>query len=352
VILEERSKGTAMKEIGVGLVGFGLGGRVFHAPFIQHTPGLSLRAVVSSDPGKVQTQYPCMQVLPSVETLLADATIELVVISSPDHLHAEHAIAALHAGKHVLVDKPFATSLAEARRVVAAAERAGRHLNVFHNRRWDADFRTLSRLLDAGELGEVVQFESHFDRWRPDVSGIWKEQRAGGVWQDLGPHLVDQAICLFGRPDAVTADIAGLRAGVEAPDWFHVILHYPRMRAILHATKLAVDHRLRFAVHGTGGSWIKHGIDVQEPTILAGGLPRDEGFGIDAVRGVLRSKDAPDAGVEVPNEVGDYAAFWTALSSALHGKGNNPVPASEALVVMEVIDAGLRSAAERRTIDL
>lgn len=341
-----------MREIGVGLIGFGLGGRVFHAPFVQHTRGLALLAVVSSDPGKVLSQYPGLQVVPSVQALLADDRIELVVISSPDHLHAEHAIAALEAGKHVLVDKPFATSVADARRVMAVAEREGRQLTVFHNRRWDADFLTLRRLLDTGELGQVVHFESHFDRWRPDVAGIWKEQRAGGVWQDLGPHLVDQAICLFGRPDAVIADITAMRAAAEAPDWFHVILHYPNMRAVLHATKLAVNHRLRFAVHGTGASWIKHGIDAQEPTLLAGGQPSDKGFGIDAVPGVLSMGDAPDAGIDVPNEVGDYAGFWSALSLAQRGKGKNPVPASEALVVMEVIDAGLRSAKERRTIVL
>lgn len=340
-----------MSEIGVGLIGFGLGGRVFHAPFIQHTPGLALLAVVSSDPAKVQTHHPDVTVVPSVDDLLSDEGIALVVVSSPDHLHAEHAIAALEAGKHVLVDKPFATSLGDARRIVAAAERHERMLTVFQNRRWDADFLTLRRLLDAGELGEVVHFESHFDRWRPDVADVWKEQREGGSWQDLGPHLIDQAIVLFGKPQAVTADIAAMRAGAQAPDWFHVVLHYPAMRAILHATKMAAKHDLRFIVHGARGSWIKHGMDRQEPTLIAGGVPGDEDFGLDPIPGELTFSGGRDS-AEVSNERGDYAEFWTALEQALRGEGENPVPASQALAVMEVLDAGLRSSAAGRTISL
>ncbi len=341
-----------MSNIGVGLIGFGLGGRVFHAPFVQHTPGLDLRAVVSRDTAKVQAHYPDMRVVPSVDAMLQDEGIGLVVVSSPDNLHAEHAIAALKAHRHVLVDKPFATTLEDARRIAATAESTGRMLTVFQNRRWDADFLTLRRLLDAGELGKVVHFESHFDRWRPDVAGVWKERREGGSWQDLGPHLIDQAISLFGKPDAVTADIATMRVGAFAPDWFHVILHYPAMRAVLHSTKLAASNALRFAVHGTGGSWTKHGIDTQEPAIIAGMGIADEGLGIDPAPGTLIRASATDKAVEVANERGCYTQFWRALASALVGEGENPVPASQALEVMEVLDAGLRSNASRATVAL
>ncbi len=340
-----------MSEIGVGLIGFGLGGRVFHAPFIQHTPGLALRAVVSSDPAKVQAHHPEVTVVPTVDDLLRDEGIALVVVSSPDHLHAEHAIAALKSGKHVLVDKPFATSLIDARRVADVAEEHGRLLTVFQNRRWDADFLTLRRLLDAGELGDVVHFESHFDRWRPNVADVWKEQRDGGSWQDLGPHLIDQAIVLFGRPQAVTADIGTMRAGAQAPDWFHVVLHYPAMRAILHSTKMAASHDLRFIVHGTGGSWTKQGTDTQEPALIAGAMPGDEDFGHDPREGLLTFGDEREP-IQPANERGAYAAFWEALEAALRGKGANPVPASQALAVMEVLDAGLRSSAEGKTVVL
>ncbi|MCP3729648.1 oxidoreductase [Sphingomonas sp. MG17] len=340
-----------MSMIGVGLIGYGLGGRVFHAPFVSATDGLELRAVVSRDPAKVHADIPGVPVVPDVATLLARPDIDLVVVSSPDAFHAEHALAAIGAGKHVLVDKPFATSLADARQVAAAGERAGVQLTIFQNRRWDADFLTLRRLIAEGQLGEIVHFESHFDRWRPDPAKVWKEAREGGSWFDLGPHLVDQALCLFGRPDAVTADIATLRDDAPAPDWFHVLLHYPRRRVILHSSKLAADHGLRFAVHGTGGSWIKHGLDTQEPAILAGADLAGADFGLDPRPGMLTTGD-PAAPRPVDNARGDYAQFWRALASALSGDGPNPVPASEALEVIEILDAALRSAGQGRTVAL
>lgn len=260
-------------DIGVGLIGYGLGGRAFHAPYVAATPGLSLRGVVSRDAAKVHADLPAATVVPDVATLLDDRGIDLVIVSSPDALHAEHALAALSAGKHVLIDKPFATSLTDARRLVAAAERAGRQLTVFHNRRWDADFLTLRALLAADRLGAIATFESRFDRWRPVAAATWKEARTGGSWFDLGPHLVDQALVLFGRPLGIAADIATLRRGAPAPDYFHATLRYADKRVSLHSTKLAADHRLRFAVHGTRGSWIKHGIDPQEAATVAGRAP-------------------------------------------------------------------------------
>jgi len=341
-----------MTEFGVGLIGYGLAGRVFHAPFIQATDGLDLRAVVSRDPAKVHDSLPGMTVVPTVEALLARDDIHLVVIASPDALHADHAIAALEAGKHVLVDKPFATSLADARRVAVTAERVGRMITIFHNRRWDADFLTLRRLIAQGRLGRIVQFESHFDRWRPQPSALWKDARTGGLWLDLGPHLLDQAVCLFGMPDAMTADIATMRENAPAPDWFHVTLHYPGRRAILHASKLAADHRLRFAVHGTNGSWIKQGLDTQEPAIVAGGKPDDPELGVDPQPGLYTPADPAMPAEAVANERGDYGAFWHLLGAALRGEGPNPVPADEALAVMALLEAGLESATTRTTISL
>jgi predicted dehydrogenase len=289
-----------------------------------------------------------MRVVPDVDVLLSEPGIDLVVVSSPDALHAEHALAAIAAGKHVLVDKPFATTLADARRVAAAAEAGGRLLTVFQNRRWDSDFRTLRRLVDEGALGEIVQLESHFDRWRPVPAAVWKEARDGGAWLDLGPHLVDQALVLFGMPEAVSADLATLREGAPAADWFHVTLRYPGHRVILHASKLVADHGLRFAVHGTKGSWIKHGIEPQEAAAVAGRSPGGEDWGFDPSPGVLTRGDGSAA--PVVNERGDYRLFWAALAAAIRGEGASPVPASEAIAVMEVLEAGLRSAAEGRVV--
>jgi predicted dehydrogenase len=327
--------------LGVGLVGYGLGGRTFHAPFVRVTGGLELRAVVSRDPAKVSADLPDTPVVPSVEALLARGDIDVVVVSSPDELHAEHATAALNAGKHVLIDKPFAQSLPQAREVARLAEDKGRVLTIFHNRRWDADFLTLRRLLDDDRLGRIVHFESHFDRWRPEVAAGWKDARKGGSWFDLGAHLVDQAIGVMGRPRAVMADIAAMREGAPAPDWFHAVLFYPQGRAVLHSNKLAADHALRFAVHGTKGSWIKHGLDTQEPALVAGTRPDSADFGIDPVPGQLVIGDAP--GQPVENATGAYQEFWHAFERALRGAGPNPVPAEQALTVMEVLEAGLLS---------
>ncbi len=341
-----------MQTIGVGLIGYGLGGRAFHAPYVMATPGMVLRAVVSRDAAKVQADLPDMRVVPSVAALLAEPGIDLVIVSSPDALHAEHATAALAAGRHVLVDKPFATSLADARALAEAAVAAGRLLTVFHNRRWDADFLTLRALIADGRLGDVVHVESRFDRWRPAPATTWKEARAGGSWLDLGPHLVDQVLVLFGRPEAITADIATLRPGAPAPDYFHATLRYPDRRVILQSSKLVADHGLRFAVHGTRGSWIKHGTDLQEAATVAGLPPAGAEWGHDPQPGLLTTGDPGAPRVTVANRHGDYRLFWHALAAAIRGEGPNPVPPAEALMVMEVLDAGLRSASQHRMVAL
>jgi len=341
-----------MDDIGVGLIGYGLGGRAFHAPYVNVMPGLSLRAVVSRDPGKVHADLPGMAVVPTVSELIARPDIDLVIVSSPDACHAEHALAALDAGKHVLIDKPFATSLADARRVADRAEARGMLLTVFHNRRWDADFLTLKHLIDEGSLGAIVKFESHFDRWRPEAATTWKEARDGGVWLDLGPHLVDQALQLFGTPEGVYADVATLRPNAPAADYFHVVLRYPDRRVILHASKMVADHGLRFAVHGTRGSWIKHGIDPQEAATVGGTAPTGVDWGRDANPGLFTPGNDLGAAAPVPNRNGDYRLFWRGLEAALRGVGPNPVPASDAIEVMEILEAGLVSAAERREVEI
>ncbi|MEL7691068.1 oxidoreductase [Citromicrobium bathyomarinum] len=339
-----------MTQIGVGLVGFGLSGRVFHAPFVEATEGLALRAIVSSDPAKVHDRLPGMAVVPSVEALLAEPGIELVIVASPDDLHADHAIAALDAGKHVLVEKPVATTLGDAQRMRDAAQRTGRMLTVFQNRRWDADFLTLKRMIGEDLLGEIVHFESHFDRWKPDVPERWKDAREGGSWFDLGPHLVDQALCLFGMPDAMTLDLASMREGSPAPDWFHAVLRYPNRRVVLHSSKLCADDGLRFAVHGTGGSWIKHGLDTQEPAIVGGAQPGDADLGVDPIPGTYTPASDIHSHGEVPNERGDYRLFWNALASAIRGDGPNPVGIEQALDTMKVLEAGMRSAKSGATV--
>lgn len=343
-------QGTMQRQIGVGLIGYGLAGRAFHAPYVAATPGMALRAIVSRDAAKVRADLPDIAVAPDVAALLDRDDIDLVIVASPDELHAEHALAALASGRHVLIDKPFATTLADARRIAAEGEARGRIVTVFHNRRWDADFRTLRRLIAEGELGEIVEMESRFDRFRPRPADSWKEARAAGPWQDLEPHLIDQAILLFGRPLAVTADLATLRAGGPGVDYAQAVLRYADRRVHLHASKLVASHGLRFVVHGTRGSWIKYGTDVQEAKTVAGQAPAGEDWGIDPGPGLMtRPEDGPDPTI-IANEPGDYRLFWRALAAAIRGEGDNPVPASAGIAVLEVMEAGLRSAAERREI--
>ena len=338
------------KPIRVALAGYGLAGKAFHAPLIAATDGLDLAVVISGDAAKIHADWPGMRVAATLDEVLIDPAIDLVVIATPDHLHHDQALAALKAGKHLVIDKPLAPTLAQAQAIAAKASLSGRIVSVFHNRRWDADFLTLRRLMAEGALGEIVEFESRFDRFRPEVTSRWKDQRAGGVWQDLGPHLIDQALVLFGMPQAIFADIAVQKAGGQAADYAQVLLRYDRLRVRLHMTQMNAAHSLRFAVHGTGGSWIKHGLDPQEAQALAGMRPSHAEWGIDPALGALTDSQLAES--DVANVTGNYPAFYAALRDAIHCGGVNPVPLDQALNVMRVIAAGLLSAAERREVAL
>jgi predicted dehydrogenase len=337
----------------VALVGYGFVGKTFHAPLIVATPGLLLHTVVSSDPVKVHADLPDVKVAPDLETALADAEIDLVVIATPDPLHAEQAHAALDAGKAVVIDKPFAVTLEAARAVADHAERAGKLLSIFHNRRWDSDFLTLKALIADGSLGEIVQYESHFDRFRPAVRDRWREKPGAGALLDLGPHLIDQALRLFGPPQAVYADLAVQKDGGQAPDYFHLVLRYPKLRVLLHASQMTIDSRLRMAVHGTKGSFHKQGLDEQENALKAGVIPGSEGWGVDPNPGTLTIPDGDATASRVVDSVpGDYLAYYAAIRDALSGHGDNPASPDQALAVMELIALAQRSAAEGREIQL
>lgn len=237
----------------VGLIGYGLAGSVFHAPLIQHTAGLALHSIASSQRDRLLRSFTDVRICDHPAELFADPALDAVVIATPNAEHAPLAIAALQAGKHVLVDKPFALDLAQADAVVRAAQIAERVVTVFQNRRFDADFLTLQQLLADGVLGEVAECHSHFDRYRPQVRDRWRESDApgAGLWMDLGPHLLDQMLQLFGWPQAISADLMAQRDGARSDDYFHAVLHYPRHRAIVHAGSLVAAARPRFAVHGS-----------------------------------------------------------------------------------------------------
>lgn len=338
--------------IAVGLIGYGFVGKTFHAPLIGAVDGLDLRVIVSGQAAKVHADLPGITVYPRAEDLLADPAIDLVVIATPNATHAPLAHAALAAGKHVVLDKPFALDLAQARAVTQAAVDANRILCVFHNRRWDSDYLTVRAAIEEREVGEVVHFESHIDRFRPAVRDRWRE-RAGpgaGIWFDLGPHLIDQALQLFGLPDRVLASLAVQRPGAQIDDWAHVILFHGERRVILHAGMLVAGGTHRFVVHGTNGSIVKHAADQQEPQLLAGMTPGAPGWGDDPDPLVIHvGNGAPR---ERPSQPGDQRQFYVGIAAALAGTAPPPVSHLEALAVMAVLEAAKRSSIEERAVDL
>jgi predicted dehydrogenase len=335
--------------IGTALVGYGYAGRTFHGPLIQACSDLSLRAVVSSDPSKVHADLPGIRVYPDLSAALQDPAIALVVIATPNALHAAQARAALEAGRHVVVDKPFTVSLEEGRALDACAQSRNQLLAVFHNRRWDGDFLTLRALVTSGRAGRIVGFESRFDRFRPLRRARWREQAVagGGLWFDLGAHLVDQALQLMGRPRRVHGDLAMLRDGAEVDDWAQVTLDYAQpgapAKVTLSASMLVGGGLPRFALHGTAGSWIKSGLDPQESQLLAGLRPGDADWGLDPQPGQWF---AGGPGERVPAQRGSYESFYRGCARAVRGEGPNPVPAVEALDVMAILEAAVRSARE------
>lgn len=339
------------KPVRVAVVGYGLAGKAFHAPLVAACPDLTLHTVVSSRPADVRADHPDARVVRNLETALADPEIGLIVVATPDALHVAHAEAALDAGKAVVIDKPFAPALAEARRLVDRAEAKGLMLSVFQNRRWDADFLALKDLIASSRLGDIVTVESRYDRHRPEVRDRWRETEGDGVWMDLGPHLVDQMLVLFGRPEAIVCDTAIQRPAGRTPDWAHAVLRYPDRRVVLNMGMVSAAHDLRFAVHGTKGSWLKTGLDVQEPQSKAGLKPGEAGWGLDPAPGVFVDGET-GARTPTPGPVGDYPAYYAGIARALRGDGPPPVTAREALSVMEVLDAGLTSARERREVQI
>jgi len=246
-------------------------------------------------------------------------------------------------------------TLSQARELDALARSLGRVLSVFHNRRWDSDFLTLKALLADGALGEVAYFESHFDRFRPQVRNRWREQGGpgSGIWYDLGPHLLDQAVNLFGLPVSLMVDLAQLRPGAQSTDYFHAVLTYPQRRVVLHGTLLAAAESARYIVHGSRGSYVKYGLDPQEECLKNGARLPQADWGYDMRDGVLTRVEGEERREEswltVP---GNYPAYYAAIRDTLNGVGENPVPASQAIQIMELIELGIESAKHRATLSL
>jgi len=340
--------------IEVGLVGFGLGGKAFDAPAITAVKGLRLVAVLQRHGNTSAEIYPGVTVVRTLEELLAIESIKLVAISTPNDSHYSYAKDCLNAGRDVVVDKPFTTKLAEAKELEELARKRGRLLTVYHERRLDGDFATVKKLIARGELGRVVHFEETFDRCRPQVRDSWKEKVGPGcgVFWDLAPHLIDHALVLFGKPQALLADLRMERDGARNVDAFDVTFYYANgFRAALSSTTLAPVMRPHFRVRGTLGEFIKHGLDPQEALLRAGKPMSGESWGLEEPEqwGTLSVIDG-DRGVterRIASERGDYRAFYENVRDAMLQKAKALVTPEEALQVMYALELSEASSAER-----
>ncbi|MRV70365.1 oxidoreductase [Duganella sp. FT92W] len=346
-----------MQQYAVGLIGYGLGGAIFHAPMIAATPGLRLARIASrsANPDEVRRAYPGVSLDESPQAMLDDPAIQLVVVCTPNASHYALAKAALLAGKHVVVDKPFVLSSAEGDELVALAADKGVLLSVYQNRRWDGDFLTLRRAVESGELGPVHTYRAHFDRYAPQVKARWKEsaQPGSGVLWDLGSHLIDQVLCLFGLPQAVTTHLSIQREGAQVEDAFELVLDYGKRKAVLHASALVRAPGPRYEVHGAQGSFIKYGVDTQEDALKQGARPGDAGWGHDIPAHYATITGADGASRTVETIPGGYEAYYRGVRAAIaDGKpALAPVAAQDAVAVVRVIECAYRSHHERRTID-
>jgi predicted dehydrogenase len=352
-----------MAEIGVAVIGFGLAGRVFHAPFVSAVPGLRLEAIVQRKGDEAAAAYPKARILRSLEEALKDAAVQLVVVGTPNETHFDLAKQALLAGKHVVVDKPFAATSAEAAELKELAERQGVVLAPFHNRRWDGDFLTVRKLLGEGAVGRLVTYESHFDRFRPlPRENTWKEgaNAANGLLMDLGPHLVDQALTLFGVPEGITASVRKDRDSTAIEDAFDITLEYPRLRAHCRSSMLACDAAPRFLLHGTKGSFKKWGLDPQEPALVGGAkVPRmGEGEWLaepESEWGTLTVAPVQaDPGIltraKVKTELGDYRMYYANVRDAINGVAKLAVTAEDGWRVVKLLEMARESSADGRTL--
>ncbi|QIK78189.1 Gfo/Idh/MocA family oxidoreductase [Sphingomonas piscis] len=318
--------------IRVGLAGYGLGGSAFHAPLIRACEGLELSGILTSRDvaGRVD----------SLDALIAGC--DLIVVATPNATHFPFAKAALEAGRHVVIEKPFTATVEEADALMALADRQQRLLTVFHNRRWDSDFLTLRDMLPR--LGAVQLFEANWDRFRVEIRDSWKEAPDGstGLLADLGSHMIDQVLQLFGPPDALQADMAKQRPGVRVDDYFQLTLFYGDMRAVLSGSTLVASARPRFAVHGMGGSFIKHGLDPQEGQLKGGLIPGSPDYGLDPSPGRFVT---PSGTTELlPSGRGNYLAFYQGVAQAIVSGAPPPVLPNEARDVMRIIELAKRSA--------
>ena len=347
-----------MNKIQVGLASFGMSGKVFHAPILAHHPDFKLSKIVERSKNEVNQIYPDVQSVRSFDELLNDDHIELIVVNTPDHTHFEFAKKALEAGKHVIVEKPFTQDIGHGEKLINLADKKNKILSVFQNRRWDGDYLTIRKILENDWLGRLVEFESNYMRYRPYIQpNTWKESAVLGIGlaYNLGSHMIDQAVTLFGLPDAVWADIDSLRTGSEIDDYYHIKLIYPDIKVTLKASYLVREETARYILHGTNGSFLKFGIDPQEDMLKLGGNPSMPEWGKEPESqwGVLNTEfNGLHLRGKVETVAGNYAAYYDNIFDVIRNKTELEVCPEQALHVINIIEAALESNRSKQSIEI
>lgn len=344
--------------IRTGICSYGMSGKLFHAPFIHAHPGYELSAIVERHNHESKERYPEAKLCRSVEELCADNDLQLIVVNTPTHLHYEQAKLVLQSGKHLVIEKPFAVTVKEAEELTALAEKNKLFISVYQNRRYDGDYRAVKEVLQQELLGELREVEIRYDRYRPAFGG--KPHKEGdmpgaGIIYDLSPHLVDQAIQLFGFPGAVFADVWKMRDDVTAPDYFEILFYYNKLRVRLKATCIARESTYAYTLHGMKGSFLQQRSDMQEQQLLAGVKPSLEGWcaAPSAPDGLLHTEiNGEVVRKETTSSPGNYMGYYDDVYKALTGQGPNPVPAADGIKNMRIIEAALESVEKGKIVSL
>lgn len=345
-----------MKTVKTGIVGYGNGGRLFNATILSSVEGFRIIKIMTSNETNInfaRQDFPEAKIVSNFSDLTKDPEIDLIVITTPNHFHKDLAEKALKAGKHVVVEKPFTPSTVEADALIDLAEKKDLILSVNHNRRWDSDFLTVRKVVQGNKLGEIVDYEAHFDRFRNEVPNSWKEvqENAGsGILYDLGSHLIDQALTLFGPPSEIYADLRKQRKDAEVPDNFEVLLYYPNMKATLKASALVKAKGPTYSVHGTKGSFVKYGIDSQEEMLKSGLKPNGNwGWGQESQE-IWGKLDVLEESSTVESETGDYRKFYENIYEAISNNAELEVKPQQARDVIKVIELSIKSSNEKRVV--
>lgn len=351
-------KKSYTKPVITGLASYGMSGMVFHAPLLEAHPGFVLKSVVQRNRSTAVDRYPGIKIEKDFRGLLQDDEIELIIVNATNDTHLSFTKSALEAGKHVVVEKPFVNTVRDGKLLLELAEKTGKVLSVFQNRRWDSDFLTVQKVVKTGILGRIVEYIGSFDRYRNFIQeNTWKEDTGpgSGLLYNLGPHLIDQVLVLFGNPEVLQADIRKVRTGTRVDDYFDINFYYPGLKARIHSSYLVREPFPRFTLHGTSGSFIKYGLDPQEEALKSGGIPGSPGWGIEdeSIQGILNTewKGLHIKG-KIASEKGDYLAYYENIYEAIRHDRPLAVPARESLANIHVIEKAFESTWEGKAVAL